>query len=110
MKKQERRKFNNIMNYFYATGKRTFGSSEVGCTYNDLLYLAGRRLVILTPYVNGDEDCRVRISDNAFVYTEDAFFDSLKFWLPLCLSVISLAISVLNTATDLLPKLFGILK
>lgn len=96
MKKQERRKFKNIMNYFYATGKRTFGSSEVGCTYNDLLYLAGRRLVILTPYVNGDEDCRVRISDYAFVYTEDILYERFRFWFPVSLSAISLIISIVT--------------
>lgn len=82
--------FKIILNYYYTTGNRTTSSKMFSIPRKEIDYLAAKGLLIIVPYVNGDPDCRITISDRGLLYFDEKYDKLFRFWIPVSISIIAL--------------------
>lgn len=108
MKVKEYIKFKKILKRYKQTNQICFSSHSFGMTTNDLRYLASKGLIDIVPYVNGDPNCRVTLTNKAFSYNSDRQEDNIRFWTPIVISIVALLrpeiIKLINYILSLINK------
>lgn len=94
MRIKEYIKFRKIFNYYIKNGCVAFSSDEIGLKAKDLYYLNAKGVISITPYTNGDPNCRILVSDGGLTYHDDVLVSVIQFLVPTIISVVSLIISI----------------
>lgn len=97
MKLKEYMKFRKIYKYYLNHGTLFFPSAEVGMHTADLHYLCAKGVIQITPYQNGDPDCRVKISDKGLIYRDEVLAAFFQYFVPTAISIAALIVSIVNS-------------
>lgn len=85
-----KKSFKLILNHYYHTNSKVMSSVDFEIPNYQIDYLAAKGLIHITPYTNGDPNCRITISDKGLIFFDELRDKRLRFWLPFSLSVIAL--------------------
>ena len=90
-----------LLKHCYNNNSRVFSSANFDIPRYQLDYLAAKGLLSITPYVNGDPNCRIKITDKGLTYFDEKYEKMFHFWLPLSVSLIAVLISILALTVSL---------
>lgn len=87
--------FKKILSNYYSTSQRTFPLAAVNVPKHEADYLAAQGFLTIVPYVFEEENCRISITDRGLTYFDDKRDKWLRFIIPICISLLSLLVSIM---------------
>ena len=84
------KRFKVFLIYYYQSNSRVMSSADFNVPRYQIDYLAAKGLLDIVPYVNGDTNCRIKISDKGLTYFDEKRDKLFRFWFPTILSIVAL--------------------